>query len=90
MTKPPAASLWKSNSSGKVPSLKLYRQPPIACLIQGCFEAFFEYRSIHHQEMPVSDVQAQVTLAIDGPVAVLTLNRPARFNAIDPGLLQAL
>ena len=31
-----------------------------------------------------------VTLAVDGPVAVVTLNRPARFNAIDTGLLAAL
>lgn len=40
----------------------------------------------------MSDVQAQaqVTLAVEGPVAVLTLNRPSRFNAIDPGLLQVL
>ena len=33
---------------------------------------------------------AEVTLHVDGPVAVATLNRPACFNAIDPGLLAAL
>ncbi len=39
---------------------------------------------------PDTDIEKTVLCATDGPIATITLNRPAKLNAIDPTMLMQL